>query len=209
MSKGEHPDYPSNPCGQEYHPPPERILIRIWRGIRRWLKGLGPLECITIVLVIATSIQSWAFIQSERAFIFPTDTNFAQKLVPGIPYIPMYVVVKNSGKSTAIIDEFSAAITHDLPTVPTYGRTATYAWPPVVAGGTAQQIMHFETDWNQERIDEMISGSRSLYLFGRIKFSDDYTIIGPRTAGFCFTLVPKTDPPIFQTCKEREYTYIK
>jgi hypothetical protein len=98
------------------------------------------------ILAFSTTFSVWAFVQSERAFVFPTETNFATKLVPHIPFIPMYLIINNSGRATASIDYFVAGITHDLPPLPEYVDTTQFAWAPVVAGGTTKQVLRFETN---------------------------------------------------------------
>ena len=174
-----------------------------------------PVVWFTAVLAIFALIQTIAFVQSERAFVAPTSTDFAVEVIPGIKLLPMLFEIKNSGKSTATIDEVSIAITHDLPNPREYPTARQFAFPPIVPGGTSKRVLRFETGWGEKTISEVKSGARKFYLFGFIRYHDEMNqvipLLGNRETGFCFVYVPTGGirDAIFETCKELPYTYAK
>ena len=173
------------------------------------------LAIFTVVLAIVAMIQTLAFIQSERAFVAPTETNFAVELMPSIKFLPIFFEIKNSGKSTATIDEVSIAITHELPSPRAYGDARPFAFPPIVPGGTSKRILTFETNWGVPTNSAVRSGAMKLYLFGFIKYHDEmnerFLVLNKRETGFCFVYVPTggVKDAIFETCRELPYTYSK
>ena len=184
-----------------------------WKDPVTWFTGV--LAIFTVVLAIFAVIQAFAFIQSERAFVAPTETNFAVELVPGIKFLPMTFEIKNSGKSTATIDEVSIAITHDLPNPREYATARPFAFPPIVPGGTSKRVLKFETGWGENTNSAVKSGTMKFYFFGFIKYHDEmnemFRFLNKRESGFCFVYVPTggVKEAIFETCRELSYTYSK
>ena len=166
---------------------------------------------LTAVIAVTAVVQVLAFIQSERAFVAPAGANFAKRLDVGINPLPMYLDLRNGGKSMAVIKELTAAITHKLPSEPPNLKGQEFAFPPIVAGGTSRRALEFETGWGEETTNAVISGSMKFYIFGAIKYEDGFSIFGPKETGFCFVYTPTTDPsiPVFQNCIELPYTYTK
>src|SRR5437899_850224 len=80
----------------------------------RWVYNLSPTDKFTAVLCVVGGLQYWAFVKSERAFVAPASTDFGIKDTVGVKLLPMYLELRNSGKSTATIKELSAAISHEL-----------------------------------------------------------------------------------------------
>jgi hypothetical protein len=165
----------------------------------------------TFVLCVVAGIQAWAFIQSERAFLSPSETNFVNwPLVERENPLLMYLDVRNSGKSTATIEELSLAIAHEIPAIPSYGGGTKIAFAPIVQGGTSRRTVGFETGWGGETINKINSGELKFYIFGRIKYWDDFSFgfWGPKETRFCFMYVvsKNTNRSIFQTCPDRAYT---
>jgi len=76
----------------------------------------------------------------------------------------MFIDMRNSGKSTATIEELSLSITHELPPEPQYYEAQKIAFAPIVAGGTSRRTLRFITEWPQETIDKVISGSLKFYM---------------------------------------------
>jgi hypothetical protein len=178
-------------------------------------KWVDPVTWFTAVVAFFAVIQTISFVQSERAFVAPTNTDFAVEIVPGIKFLPMLFEIKNSGKSTATIDEVSIAITHDLPNPRAYPTARQFAFPPIVPGGSSKRVLRFETGWGEKIIAEVKSGTRKFYLFGFIKYHDEMNRVIPllskRETGFCFVYVPTggVRDAIFETCKQLPYTYSK
>jgi hypothetical protein len=66
-------------------------MAKTQKSLSKWK---DPVTWFTAALAIFAVIQSFAFIQSERAFVAPTETNFAVELVPGINFLPMLFEIK-------------------------------------------------------------------------------------------------------------------
>jgi hypothetical protein len=92
----------------------------------------------TAILAISTVFQTCAFIASERAFVGPDSdgVKFAQDIMPKVARFAMILDLKNSGKSVAIIEDISAAITHGpLNEEPQYVKASRFTFPPIVPNG--------------------------------------------------------------------------
>ena len=102
----------------------------------------------TGLLFFVAALQAWAFIQSERAFVFPSKTDFSNwPLVVGENPLEMYIEFNNSGKSAAAFKDFTVAISHELDAIPNYAEGMRVAFAPITAGGTKIAYLHFETGW--------------------------------------------------------------
>ena len=170
-----------------------------------------PIEWFTFFLVILTGVQVWSFIQSERAFVFPASIEFTGPLVALVQPLTLHLDVSNSGKSPAKIDNLIAFAAHQLPPVPSYderpGRIK-IGFPPVPPNGKIRQTLPFGPPWGEQTTREVQAGTRGFYVYGRIKYRDDYSWLGPKFSDFCFTYVPDKDPgkAVFRNCLEPQYT---
>jgi hypothetical protein len=169
----------------------------------RWC---DPVTWFTAILALFTVIQVFAFIESERAFVFPSETSFAKSSNFDVSPLPMFLYLKNSGKITATIDELIAKITHGpLLQEPDYtGIGNRYAFPPVVANGNIRRILRFESGWSKEITEQVFSGAKTFYLYGRIKYHDHFSFLGPKESRFCFVWYASVSA--FETCSEPAYT---
>ena len=159
-------------------------------------------------------VQVWAFIESERAIIIVPETHFAKELIVGLNPLPMYIKLKNGGKSTATIDVLRALITHKLPLVPVYFGIPNFTIAPIVPNDTSERILNFETGWGQDTNEGVKSGHLQLFIYGVVEYRDEFSrrlswFLGARKTGFCFIYKPTggVREPIFETCKESAYTY--
>jgi hypothetical protein len=191
---------------------------------RRWFKD--PLSlftaCValfTLILAIIAGIQTWSFIESERAFIGPDSdgVRFAQNVMPGVKRFEMILELKNSGKSVANIEELTAVITHGpLTEEPLYTEAPRFAFPPVVPNGKTARPLSFDIGpkgWSPETAAGVTNGTLPFYFYGRVKYRDTYSwrmIFNPRETGFCFLYAPDyPGTPTFVTCREPKYTYAR
>jgi len=161
-------------------------------------------------LVLITGLQALNFVASERAFVAPSNAEFAVRETVGVELLPIMFELKNSGKSTATIREFAAAITHQLPAQPEYQEGPKFAFPPVVSGGTAKRILQFKTAWGEQTANAVKSGALPFYLFGRVRYSDPYSwlpFLSSRETGFCFVYAPTNPVASFETCLEPAFTW--
>lgn len=176
----------------------------------RWWGSLVPIDKFTFVvafftglLFIATSIQVWAFIQSERAFI-SLDSVTINKLEAGKPLV-IQIVVKNSGKSTATTAVVFYNSDIQLPLHRKYGPNKAEL-PPVISGGTITFRFFNPDPLTEDNIRALATGAIDFYVWGYIAFEDEFSIFGHRIVGFC--VVHDRDSGIgFETCHTKEYTY--
>lgn len=175
------------------------------------IAGLLVTAAFTIALVIVGGLQTYAFVASERAFVAPTATNFTNGFVVGENPLQMWIAMRNGGKSVATIEELVVAITHELPPKPEYHTAQKIAFPPILAQDTMRRSVGFVTGWPQPIIDKIASGELKFYIFGVIRYRDDFSWLVPRETGFCFRYIPGSvsGPHVFDTCREPQYTYTR
>ena len=169
---------------------------------------------LSAVLAITAGFQVVVFVQSQRAFVAPTSTKFAEQLVAGMDKFRLQIELRNSGRSTATIKELRARILEILPDQPPQFQANIYAMPPVAPGGiTVPGVLKFEaedwTNWDKDYTNGVLSGSRNLHMYGVIKYEDVFSSLGfgPKETGFCYIYVAASAG--FQNCPEIPYTYTK
>lgn len=185
----------------------------------KWIYNLNTIEKFTLVLSIIAAIQAWTFMHSERAFVYPTTANFiAGSLIANMPDTRLYIVLKNSGKQTATIEEFNAAITHGLATKPKYANPGTkkqkkFTLPPVPTGVDIEFPLVFESSWADDTTKKVKDGTMKFYIYGKFKYRDSFSLLFPiKESGFCFEYDHLSSNPtksVFRNCIEPEYTYTK
>lgn len=184
----------------------------------RWFYNLDPVSKFTAVLSVIAILQAWAFMESERSFVYPTTANFtAGPLTADDRDRRLYIVLRNSGKGIAIIEEFNAAVTHNLPTKPIYVGQGTvtqqFTVPPIPSGIEIQHPLNFVIKWGESTSTEIKEGNRAFVLYGKFKYRDSFSwLFGESESGFCFvfdSLSSDSTKSVFRNCVEREYTYIK
>jgi hypothetical protein len=63
-------------------------------------------------------------------------------------------------------------------------------------------------DWG--RVDDVKRGALNLYIFGYAKFTDSFSLFGPRTSGFCARYAPDSRAALsVLDCKQPNYSYSK
>lgn len=187
--------------------------------IRRWCE---PITLFTLLLVVIGVIQYSAFVASERASVVPIEVHFAKELIAGLYPLPIVVEMQNGGKSTATTDVLAMAITHGpLPPEPQYNEINHYTVTPILPNGTHKKVFSFEignTGWSEETRMGVKAGARKLYLYGFIRYQDEFShspwpffSFGTRETGFCFVYMPigGVHDSVFETCPEPAYTYTK
>lgn len=171
----------------------------------------GWVAIFTFFLMTAAGFQAWAFVQSERAFVFPTNVEFTGPLTPTQP-LSFNLEIRNSGKSPAFIEELIAVVTHGpLPEVPFYGPMEgriRIGFSPVTPNGKIIEPLDFGPAWGVETATKVRDGHMAFYLYGRIEYRDDYSLFGPKHSAFCFRYNPERNgrKASFRNCQERKYT---
>jgi|CXWL01.1.fsa_nt_gi hypothetical protein len=213
-----HSEHPSH-NSEDNKTPPCRASALCSSGnkfIRRLCK---PITLFTGLLVVISVLQYRAFVASERASVVPIEVHFAKELIAGLHPLPIVVEMQNGGKSTATTDELAMAITHGpLPPEPEYYKTTPYTVTPILPNGTHKKVFSFDignTGWSEETRMGVKTGARKLYLYGYIRYQDEFSHspwpFGTRETGFCFVYMPigGVHDSVFETCPEPAYTYTK
>jgi hypothetical protein len=192
----------------------------------RWFCKLSPIEqfncfiaLFTALLFCTAAIQTWAFVQSERAFMSVATLNIPAGLVANKP-LEVAVGMRNSGRTTAFIEAFNVTIgfrksDHSLPPDPRYEPGAELAPGNVVPGAVAPINSHLrgikgEPDLVLLDADVVAINDATfiLYFYGFISYRDTYSIFGDRITGYCYRYVPQPDPR-FVNCDERTYNFAR
>jgi hypothetical protein len=178
----------------------------------RWLRALKPIDIFTAVLCIVAGFQAWAFVQSERAFVFPSHVEFVEPLATAdVQPILLAVDMRNSGRSVAQVSNMVVAVTHELSQTPNYGKGISQqevAFPPIPGNEQIRQELNFST-WGIQTMGEVRDGLRPFYFFGKVSYSDDYWLFGGRGSRFCFIYnANKKDPSkaAFRNCPQPQFT---
>lgn len=183
-----------------------------WNPIS-WFYRLGPIEKFTAALCILGAFQVWAFIQSERAFVFPSNIAFADPLDSVLEVMPLElrIEIENSGRSPARIRKLTIAVTHELPPEPEYTHgidSAQFAFPPIPVNQKISQVIPFSI-WPTITARAVGDGNKEFYAFGKIEYGDDYWLWLNRTSNFCFRYIADRadhSKSHFRTCTQPKYT---
>lgn len=215
MPETEQPDYPGAPSGQENRPS-DRFCLTVWHRFWRWIRGLGVIEVFTGLLAISTTVQVWAFVQSERASIAPVAVGLLPVTITAGPLV-VGVQLKNSGKDTALIQEnyLEFKIAEYLPTFPLYGtnphQSRVILLPDaVLSTGGAARTNNIPAIIRAGEVDSINSGNTHLWVYGKIVYRDRYSFVfGSQVIGYCFEYIPANDPRagMFNGCDAENYVY--
>jgi hypothetical protein len=176
--------------------------------LARYTSRLG---WFTLLLAIVTALQLFTFITSERAFLTVAEVSPHQPpLVVGKP-LNLILEIGNGGKSTGSVDLLNLSYSiQELPDEPNYGTGSQLFSSPILPGthhafgmGTEKLVP------TQQLFDSVVNGTIKFYLYGFIRYSDDFSWFGYRVTGFCFLYAPDGDPKSVRwaTCNKRKYVY--
>lgn len=164
--------------------------------------GLFLTALFTLALAVASVLQTYAFIQSERGFLAVTGFQIEGGLTPNKPIVLQYGMT-NSGKSTASISNLSLNIVSELPDPLKYQPVKSAAFNPIPAGQTGLNLFKPDSANNdqaltvtEEQVRAINSGATKLYIFGFIEISDDFSwLMGNRQSKFCYLYIPARSTP--------------
>jgi hypothetical protein len=163
----------------------------------RWTRVVA---VFTAVLAFVGGAQTWAFIQSERAYLTFTNFNFIGGLVANQP-LSLLFQAKNSGKSAAEIRNISVTTAIGINYPLKYDRLLEVAVSPIEAGATSQQIYVGKNPdgsnflMNPFTVNDVTTGKSKFYVFGFADYEDDFSIIGSRRSYFCYLYLPERSAP--------------
>ena len=194
---------------QNDHAPPRRSF---WRRLVDDPITLftAVLTAFTGVLMMVGALQAWAFVVSERAFL--TVGNFTLSIVPDAPLAAVFLV-KNTGKSVGSVIDFNIAFSKSLAPKPDYAKPLSGMYiGPILPGVDNPQIYRPNNNaplWKltQTELDDIKSGKQQLFIFGFLRYSDDFWLFRDKVTGFCYLLNPSTPGLAFETCNNPAYTY--
>jgi hypothetical protein len=186
------------------------------RAMVHWTRIVG---LFTIVLAGIGGIQSWAFIQSERAAVYVNiETIIPSPLIADKPVF-VAVTVFNNGRSQAFITEGITQLSfyYKIPDKPEFLKTAfnmTGAIPS--QGGHRLWQLGPSEPLNWATVGEIESGNAKIVVFGKLAYVDDFTIFGPHRIGFCGIYDSQSERaknilpvPPFSECEKPAYVYYK
>jgi hypothetical protein len=174
-----------------------------------------PINLFTAALAVVAIIQAWAFIASERAFVSVVSPDLSR--VGSSPDQPLQIplTVMDSGRSTARVTALNLTVMKNLPEKPQYIPLTRVSLKPLMVN--APEILLYRASpgpwlWklSQSEIDNIERGDERLFIFGYIKYRDDFSVWGDKKTGFCFRYIPKPIIPNghYETCDNGAYTYV-
>jgi hypothetical protein len=190
-----------------------------------WFGGLNPearfagwVARLTLLLFIVGAFQAYAFITSERAFVYQW-TNFVSPhpLSAGAP-IAVTVNVHNSGRLSAFITDMNLTylfLTDPLPIDPHYvGGGVNAVSGPVPPGTIFKAIVTLQTHTGDlvpnQSVDAVNNGTLRFYIFGWVQYTDAFSWLGPKITGYCGVYVPTAQPDSdFNNCGRPNYIYAR
>jgi len=187
---------------------PEKLCVKITRAVWRRLQTVQPITLFTFILVVFTGVQVWAFMESERAFVFPMEANFAGPPIDGKQPFDFYLTLQNTGKSVAVIEDMVAYISHELPPLPlAFPGGVKFGAPPLSQTVKVRAHVHFPSGpLMAETTTEIRTGKKKFYFFGKVLYGDDFSaLLGSRSSQFCFIYARNVADPeknTFVSCPE-------
>ena len=178
----------------------------------RWTRVVA---VFTVVLACVGAVQTWAFIQSERASLYVNILSIEPfPIQPARPF-SIRLSVTNTGRSQASIVETKTKVwvSLNLPEKPDLTDVKFRAVGGLVpAGGTRFFINGPLTPaLTGFQIEDIGRGLLKLYIFGYVKFKDDFSVFGTQSLGFCGIYDPfakSTDGGIpINQCDNANYAY--
>jgi hypothetical protein len=186
------------------------------RAMVRWTRYVG---IFTGVLAIVGAFQVWAFIQSERAALYPYFDRIDPTPVVADQPIAIDVSIVNNGPVQAFFSEARVAVLAGtfLPNKPDFSKSKFVVSGVIPPHGTRSfRAGPVDQAFNGGQINDINRGSAHLWVYGYVRFTDDFSLFGPKTVGFCGIYLPPQEasiakppgPPIAE-CENPNYVYYK
>lgn len=178
----------------------------------RWTRVVA---VFTAVLASVGGIQTWAFIQSERASLYVNILSIEPSPVQPLRPFSIRLSVTNTGRSQASIVEAKTKgwVSLSLPEKPDLADINFRAIGGLVPAGGTRFFVNgpLNPALTGFQIEDIGRGVLNLYIFGYIKFTDDFSVFSTRTLGFCGIYNPSvksTDGLIsINQCDNPNYSY--
>jgi hypothetical protein len=196
------------------------FCYRTARAVRSFFKKLGPIEYLTLVLATSAAAQAYYFLQSERSFLALSGMEVSGLTTMSDQPLEFSLEIKNGGRSTAFIDYMNATAQirpDELPDFPLYGyRGSTSVRGPVLAGSTYFATFNPKNDdgtpfvLSDSQISAIHIGTMKLYIFGYIRYRDEFSLFGDKETGYCSLFNPRGNQrTMFVECGKEHYVYAK
>ncbi len=221
---------PETKYPKEHHEVAKIYTLKIWQFVKAayhkfWFKELAPearfagwVARLTLVLCIIGAVQTWAFLESERANLTIQNSgpfDFPQK--PGVALV-VSMAIQNAGKSTArVVENTTNFWLNDspLPEKPIY-TSCNCAIPLAIVGGNAIHTIFWPRSGDSritltpDQYARIKGGTLPIYIYGFITYRDAFSfLLGSRTLGFCMVYEPTNDATTgaFNSCSNLRYSY--
>ena len=191
------------------------FVYRLLLAIGRFFRRQGSIEYFTLALVLSTAAQAYFFVQSERSFLSLSSLSVSGLITMSDQLPVVAFEIRNGGRATAFIDYVNVTFNigpEDLPEIPPYD----YAGHSAVRGPVTSGSVYYGTFRPRYALtDDLISaikiGTIKLYIFGYIRYHDDYSVFGDKETGYCYVFNPAGDPSrfMFNDCGRERYIYAK
>jgi hypothetical protein len=163
----------------------------------------------TALLFIATAVNIWAFIESERSEITVSDIRLNSQLTAET-FATLIIEIVNPSKSSAFVDEFRLYIDGGM-TVPNEAKPRIMPnMHPTIHPGVP---IHNETDIPQkfpaDYVNGVNKGEYHIWVIGSLRWHDHFGWFGGGETGFCFYYDPSRGRGVdsFYRCHDPRYEY--
>lgn len=189
---------------------------KTFRNPDRMVRFTWWVAAFTFCLACVGLIQAWAFIQSERAFLSVTGFQIEGGLTANKPLAFLFGI-KNSGRSAATISGLDIA-TGSAVIWPPPDKLSSLAINAIPAGDVQYEIYNprFGSGAPVVFPEPMFSliqdGKSKIYVYGLIRFDDEFSIFWGREVSFCYLHIPQRSAPtntMFGGCTHQELAQIK
>jgi hypothetical protein len=198
-------------------PNEDKQLDAVDKAMVRWTRAVG---VFTGVLAIVGVVQSWAFIQSERAALYVNVEAIIPNPIVADKPITVAITVFNKGRSQAFITDGRAELGfyyYDIPDKPTFKKPIYPLNGPIPSDKGYRHWQIGPSDvLNWAQVEEIEIGRTKVAVFGYVTYVDDFTMFGPRSVGFCGIYDSKPEQqknilpvPPFSECGKPAYVYYK
>jgi hypothetical protein len=191
---------------------------KTFRNPDRMIRFTWWVAAFTFCLGVIGSIQAYAFIQSERAFLLTISARFEGLTLSADKQLQLWLGIKNSGHATAVIENLNVSYKFGQPPkTPEYNPDASLTVSPIIGGADIPASVKSSLPNGepfklpQTLIDAIKNRTVRLSAYGFIEYHDDFSWLWFgrfRKTGFCYVYNPDgTATSVFDPCPERNYTY--
>jgi len=201
----------------------ERQIGRHQTGMLIWTGVVG---AFTVLLFSVTALQTYSFIESERAFLTVKSITFVDGEPSPEGHRDFVILIHNSGKHVAMVSDMRVTarygiIHRTLDDAPHYpAARQEYIVPPIVPASDSRIVANAVFNERNpaplspaEMAQGLLDGSIPLWIYGFIEYDIGYVRWSPGKVGFCSQFLSlsrrRGQPSNFLTCDNPNYTYLR